>query len=544
MEAAEEIDATLARARAHADASNAEAALDAARAAHDAAVRSGDLAAQAEATHCIASVELRLLGQFASALESARQAAFQFQQAERPRGECRALATQALAAARLGYYETSVDCALLAVKLCAGASGGSASVEEVGAHHALGVAMFIGRSYAEASEASQRAIELACQCVPAVDPFVLHSDLASAEVMRALSARSATTTAAATSLDLLAEQLRRCDELLRDPAPPAGLDIVIGGRPNSIITYALCKTMLLIWQADLAGAEVQAGVLAETVSSSRRPWLEAVVHWARSELALAARDLPRARGHAQRMIDIALAHRHEGLAGIGLAQAAHLASTAGDHAAAARALRELAEREQLARSASLRGRVADVERQLELRSRTRQLHASEAGRAHFQQLALEDGLTRLPNRRHFELQLQDVLDGLNRQGGTACLVMIDVDKFKQINDSHSHNVGDAVLQAIAELMRRCVRDKDFPARLAGDEFVIILRDTGLQAGHALTERLARAVSQHGWGVIVDGLAVSISLGLTEILPTDSLRTVLSRSDQGMYANKRDKATAR
>jgi diguanylate cyclase (GGDEF)-like protein len=432
---------------------------------------------------------------------------------------------------------------LLAVKLCAGLPGDAASVEQVAAHHALGVAMFIGRSYAQASEASQRAIELAGQCVPPVDPFVLHSDLASAEVMRALSARSASQ-ASTTSLALLAEHLHHCDALLSPAAPPAGIDIVIGGRANSIITYALCKAMLLVWQGDFAGAGTQVEALAQTVASSRRPWLEAVVQWARSELAFAEQDLPRARGHAQDMVRIALVQGHEGLAAIGLDQTAHLASTAGDHAAAAQALRELSEREQLARSASLRGRVADVERQLELRSRTRQLHASEAGRAHFQQLALEDGLTGLPNRRHFEIQLQALLDEVRSRGGSACLVMIDVDRFKQINDGHSHNVGDAVLQAIAELMRRCVRDKDFPARLAGDEFVIILRDTGLQAAQALTERLAGAVTRHAWSAIARGLSVSVSLGLAEILPTDTLRTVLSRSDHGMYANKREKAALR
>lgn len=533
-----QIDATLAQARAHADAGSAEAALDAARRAHHAALQRGNVAAQAEATHCIASVELRLLGHFAAALESARQAAFQFQQAEMPEGECRALATQAMAAARLGYYETSVDCALLAVKLCAGTSGDGASVEQVVAHHALGVAMFIGRSYAEASEASQRAIELAYQCDPPVDTYVLHADLGSTEVMRTLSARSATT-AGTTSLELLREHLRRCDELLHDAAPLASIGI--GSRSSSALTHAFNKAMLLIWQADLVGAAAQVRRLREAVESSRRPWLQALVLWAGSELALAEDDLPLARNHAEQMIRIALAQNHEGLVSIGLGQLAYLASTAGDHAAAAQALRELAEREQLARSASLRGRVADVERQLELRSRTRQLHASEAGRAHFQQLALEDGLTGLPNRRHFELQLQGLLEEVRTQGSTACLVMIDVDKFKQINDGHSHNAGDAVLRAIAAQIRRCVRDKDFPARLAGDEFVIILRDTGAQAAQALTERIADAVSRHAWSAIAAGLSVSVSLGLAEVLPTDTLRTVLSRSDQGMYANKREKA---
>lgn len=538
---APQIDATLAEARAHADTGNAEDALAAAGRAHRAALQVGNAAAQAEALHCVASVELRLLGQFASALDSARHAAFRFQEAEQPQGECRALATQAMAAARLGYYETSVDCALLAVKLCAGTSSGGASVEQVVAHHALGVAMFIGRSYVEASQASQRAIELAYQCVPPVDPYVLHADLASTEVMRALSARSATT-AATTSLELLAEHLQRCDELLHEATPRASIGI--GSRSSSALTHAFNKAMLLVWQADLGGAAAQVCQLREAVESSRRPWLQALVHWAESELALARQDMALARDHAQQMITIALAHKHEGLAGIGLGLAAYLASLSGDHAAAAQALRELAEREQIARSASLRGRVADVERQLELRSRTRQLHVSEAGRAHFQQLALEDGLTGLPNRRHFETQMQGLLEEVRVRGRTACLVMIDVDHFKQINDGHSHNVGDTVLQAIAELIRGCVGDQDFPARLAGDEFVIILRDTGMQAAQALTRTLAGAVARHAWGAIATDLAVTVSLGLAEILPGDTLRSVLSRSDQGMYANKRGKAGTR
>ncbi|RZA12618.1 MAG: hypothetical protein EOP93_21620, partial [Lysobacteraceae bacterium] len=96
-----QIDATLAEARAHADAGDAEAALEAAGRAHRAALELGDMVAQANALHCVASVELRLLGKFAAALDSARHAAFQFQQAEVPQGECRALATQAMAAANL-----------------------------------------------------------------------------------------------------------------------------------------------------------------------------------------------------------------------------------------------------------------------------------------------------------------------------------------------------------------------------------------------------------------------------------------------------------
>jgi diguanylate cyclase (GGDEF)-like protein len=533
------MDAALAQATTHAEAGDAAAALDAAERALQAALQRGDVAAQAEAIHCTAGIQLRLLGKFAAALDAARQAAFNFQQAEMPLGESRALATQAIAAARLGYYETAVDCALLAVRLCT-APGSGVSIEQVLAHHALGVAMFIGRCYGEASEAWQRAIQLAYECRPWADPYVLHADLSSAEVMRTFTARNGA--GSDPSLESLADNLRRCEELLLDTSPLASMGV--GARSNTIVTHAFSRAMLHIWRADRQSASAQLAVLRDIIGAARRPWLEALALWAESELALVNGDLPAARHHAARMIEIAVSHRHEGLADIGLSLAAHLASTAGDHAGAVQSLNLLAQREQIARASSLRGRVTDVERQLELRSRTRQLHDSEAGRAHFEQLALEDGLTGLPNRRHFELQLQGLLDEVQAHGGEAYLVMIDVDKFKQINDGHSHTVGDTVLQAIAALIRQCVRDKDFPARLAGDEFVIIMRDTGVRAARALTARLAGAVSQHAWGAVAAGLSVSVSLGVAEVVPGDTPRSVLSRSDQGMYEHKRDKSVAR
>ncbi|PTT81988.1 hypothetical protein DBR42_17295, partial [Pelomonas sp. HMWF004] len=340
----------------------------------------------------------------------------------------------------------------------------------------------------------------------------------------------------------LTEHLGRC-EVVPDPSRRL-IGVGLGSRRNSTFTYAFNKCMWLIWLGDLDGGTAQSGLLREAVAAAGHAWLQALVLWSESELALARGRLPEARACAGRMTDIAVAHGHEGLAASSLQQQAYLASVAGDHPAAVQALRQLAQREQAARSASLRGRVADVEQQLALRRRTQELQASEAGRAHFEQLALQDGLTGLPNRRHFELEMQTVLAGVAEHGDVACVAMIDVDRFKQINDIHSHNAGDAVLQALAMLIRRCARRQDFPARLAGDEFVVILRDTGLPAARTLARRLAQAVAEHPWGSVAPGLSVSLSLGLAEVQPGDTLHDVLSRSDRGMYADKRSKVAAR
>jgi diguanylate cyclase (GGDEF)-like protein len=536
----QEMAAELALATACAEKGDATGALHAAGHVRQAARRQGDVATEARALHCIACVQLRLLGDFPAAFASAREAAFAFESASMTAEECSALATQAIAAARLGYCESAVDRALLAVRLCGDLPPGEVAVAHVAAHHALGVAMYVGGAYPEASAAWHRAIELAGQCQPPLDPYELHADLASAEVMRLHKARSS----GATEPDLrpLAGHLGLCEAAPEAARRLSGVGLA--SRRNSTFTYAFNKSLLLIWQGDLQAGAAQLERLRDAVEAAGHAWLRALVRWSESELALARGELPEARACAARATDIAVAHGHEGLASIGLQQQAQLALLAGDPATAVQALRRLAQREQAARSASLRGRVADVEQQLALRRRTRELQASEAGRAHFEQLALQDGLTGLPNRRHFEREIQAVLTGVAKHGDVVCVAMIDVDRFKQINDTHSHNAGDAVLQALAALIRRCARRQDFPARLAGDEFVVILRDTGLAPARALVKRLMQQVAEYPWDGIASGLSVSLSLGLAEVQPGDTLHDVLSRSDRSMYADKRSKVAAR
>jgi diguanylate cyclase (GGDEF)-like protein len=115
--------------------------------------------------------------------------------------------------------------------------------------------------------------------------------------------------------------------------------------------------------------------------------------------------------------------------------------------------------------------------------------------------------------------------------------MIDIDGFKQINDRFSHVLGDNVLRQVATLLREIVQQQDLAVRLAGDEFVLILRDTTEALGLQVVERLNRIVAQFPWTTLQQGLCVRVSTGLAQAHPGDTSESLLRRSDLRMYADK-------
>lgn len=518
----------LRSARAQIDAGQAAEAMQLARQAEQAAASAGDVAAQAEAKLCIADIQLRLTGEFREALASARHAAAGFQKAHGTSGECRALALQAIASARLAYFETAVDSALLAVLLSRTSELGMK--DEVVAYHALAIAMFAGRAYDEAANAMERAIERARQVCSPLELFELHADLASTEVIRYITSRE--TGELLHDLRALETQLLQCDALL------AQGDFQAQPRYKHVLNaYQVSRAHLLIWQGRSAEAQAQIQDVQLSMQSPPRPWLESGLNWCRAELALSRSQLGEARMHCEGMVAVAMTYQHGTLLNLGLRLKAHLAGLAGDHATAAQALRTLSTREQKARAEGLRVRIADVERQMELRQRTEELRAANAERQRFHQLAHEDALTKLPNRRQFDNFMKELLERCQAQGGQHCLVYVDVDRFKEINDRHSHSVGDQVLQAVGQILRQSAREHDLPARLAGDEFALVVLDAGLEIGQGLCRRLKAAVHGHDWGTLVPGLAVSVSVGVAQIRSTDDLAALLTRADAAMYADK-------
>ena len=153
--------------------------------------------------------------------------------------------------------------------------------------------------------------------------------------------------------------------------------------------------------------------------------------------------------------------------------------------------------------------------------------------------ATHDGLTGLLNRMAIMESLRRELERSRREGRGLCVAVVDMDKFKAINDTYGHNAGDVVLVEVARRMQTHVRPYDFVGRYGGDEFLIVLSGCGLDEGKGLVERICQAVSADA--VDVDGVAVgvTISVGLAALDPVEQVDAELAiqRADKVMYQAK-------
>lgn len=154
--------------------------------------------------------------------------------------------------------------------------------------------------------------------------------------------------------------------------------------------------------------------------------------------------------------------------------------------------------------------------------------------------ALTDPLTGLPNRRAFDLRLTEEIRRSTRYNHNFSLLMVDLDNFKRINDSHGHMVGDSALRAIARCLRYNVRDTDFMARFGGDEFVLILPETR-PGDDVLTAKKLREAARDCKLPTPDGKQQNITLSIgSASFPTDSTESasLIAKADQMLYAIKK------
>jgi diguanylate cyclase (GGDEF)-like protein len=155
-----------------------------------------------------------------------------------------------------------------------------------------------------------------------------------------------------------------------------------------------------------------------------------------------------------------------------------------------------------------------------------------------QRLSVTDGLTGLGNYRFFQQTLAREVDRAARFGRPLSLLMLDLDRFKQVNDEHGHQVGDAVLVQVADRIREEVREVDEVARYGGEEFVVVLPETGLEGAQHLADRICERLRARPLHTAAGDLVVTVSIGVA-VYPEhgDSPASLVRAADQALYVAK-------
>ena len=153
---------------------------------------------------------------------------------------------------------------------------------------------------------------------------------------------------------------------------------------------------------------------------------------------------------------------------------------------------------------------------------------------HFERKAYTDELTGIPNRAYFEEEFNKEIARRNRERTPLSFIILDIDKFKDVNDAYGHQVGDEILQDLANTIKSKVRLTDIFARWGGEEFVCILPNTSLDNAKKSAETLRRTVEEH---TFKDNLSITCSFGVSEFREDDTKESILKRADDSLYHAK-------
>jgi diguanylate cyclase (GGDEF)-like protein len=151
--------------------------------------------------------------------------------------------------------------------------------------------------------------------------------------------------------------------------------------------------------------------------------------------------------------------------------------------------------------------------------------------------ASTDALTGLPNRRYFD-EFCGLVARRRRRGDAIGVLMIDIDRFKALNDAHGHAIGDEVLRAVAQAVAGAVRDEDVPARYGGEEFAVLLRSPTPAVAVEVAERVRAAVAGLELGALgIEAVSVSVGVGVAR-RPDQPIADILAEADRALYDAKR------
>ncbi|MCO5069809.1 MAG: GGDEF domain-containing protein [Rhizobiaceae bacterium] len=180
-----------------------------------------------------------------------------------------------------------------------------------------------------------------------------------------------------------------------------------------------------------------------------------------------------------------------------------------------------------------------IRKQVSEHGKLRQMTASLSARSQtLEQAALTDALTGIQNRRYFDDALQEYLEEFGRIEKPVGLMILDLDHFKQINDTHGHHIGDEVLKAVAKCLKDLTRYHDVVARLGGEEFAVVAPNMDRELLIKLAERIRRGIA--GLAIMSDnaGLKITTSVGLAVWDRNETADKFFARADGMLYEAKR------
>ena len=175
----------------------------------------------------------------------------------------------------------------------------------------------------------------------------------------------------------------------------------------------------------------------------------------------------------------------------------------------------------------------------ELNNLTRQLNIKnrDLKRANekIEAISRTDPLTQLANRRYFNERIGELISLAHRKSQPLSLIMTDIDKFKAVNDTYGHDVGDRVLQGYAALMKETTRSEDMVARFGGEEFIILLELTDIHQARSFAERIRIALAQTD--LMGNGHFITASYGVSEYIKDEGRDNFIKRADTALYEAK-------
>lgn len=182
----------------------------------------------------------------------------------------------------------------------------------------------------------------------------------------------------------------------------------------------------------------------------------------------------------------------------------------------------------ISNNASLKGKLASSQEILSV-----QQHQIDTLRT----AVLIDGMTQLANRSYFDDKLAEMIKLRQRYDESFFLIIIDVDNFKAINDTHGHQAGDRILKGVAFKIRSALRDSDFVARFGGDEFALILIKSTSQAAADVAWKLCCNIRDSRFLLDETEIKVTLSIGAAEAVAADTSESLLKRADSALYRVK-------